>query len=41
MLRQLGDPSAASEEDPWWGYQLCAGRDASELLRTLWDAAPR
>lgn len=41
IVAALRERSSAFDEDPWWGYQLCSGRDAPELLRALWDAAPK
>lgn len=39
-IERLGDRSAEWESDPWRSYDYCAGRDADELLRALWDRLP-
>jgi tetratricopeptide (TPR) repeat protein len=35
-LQQLRDRDSAHDADPWWDYQLGAGRDVNELLTALW-----
>lgn len=40
-LARLGARSVAFTADPWWQYQLGAGRDADDLLKRVWEATPR
>jgi hypothetical protein len=40
-IGRLGDSTAAFSADPWWQYQLCSGRDAEPVLRSLWASVPR
>ncbi len=37
-IERLGLRSAEPEADPWWQSYLCAGREADDLLRAVWDA---
>jgi hypothetical protein len=38
-LEQIDAGSDASSADPWWDYQLGAGRDVTELLAGVWARA--
>ncbi len=40
-LERLGGRSEVFTADPWWQYYLCAGRQADDLLTSLWAAVPR
>ena len=33
--------SATVDADPWWDYQLGAGRDVNAILAHLWRITPR
>jgi len=39
-IERLGPKTVAPDADPWWRYDLAAGRDASELMLRLWAATP-
>ena len=39
-IERLGARSANFEADPWWQYHLCSGRDADDLLKSLWASVP-
>lgn len=39
-VQRLGPFTAMMDADPWWSYQLGAGRDAVALLRDLWAHTP-
>ena len=35
-LQELPGRASTSAEDPWWAYQVGAGRDVNDLLHALW-----
>jgi tetratricopeptide (TPR) repeat protein len=39
-IERLGPKSAQPDADPWWLYDLAAGRNATELMMRLWAATP-
>jgi tetratricopeptide (TPR) repeat protein len=39
-IQRLGPKSAPLDADPWWQYDLAAGRDATGLMLKLWAATP-
>ena len=40
-LGRLGGEAAAFDADPWWDYQIGAGRDADALMASVWDRIPK
>ena len=40
-VARLGARSANFDSDPWWKYDLAAGRDADVLLKQMWARVPR
>ena len=40
-IERLGARSLDSNSDPWWQYEMGAGRDADLLLKTMWAHVPR
>ena len=40
-LERLGADAAAFDTDPWWDYQLGAGRDVNALIPALWARISR
>jgi tetratricopeptide (TPR) repeat protein len=40
FVDRLSARSAVFTADPWWEYHLAAGREATELLETLWAMTP-
>jgi tetratricopeptide (TPR) repeat protein len=40
-VERLGTRSMNFDADPWWQYHLCSGRDADDLLKSLWASVPR
>jgi hypothetical protein len=39
-LERLGSRSSTLTADPWWYYDLAAGRDVNDLLRAMWAEVP-
>ncbi|HEX6464313.1 MAG TPA: tetratricopeptide repeat protein [Vicinamibacterales bacterium] len=39
-IERLGPNPVPPDADPWWQYDLAAGRDATKLMQSLWAATP-
>jgi hypothetical protein len=41
FVHRLGARSQMENGDPWWQYELGAGRDVDTLLAEIWATVPR